>query len=34
MIVPLKRPTYIATAHAAFTARNTVPVECVNVDQG
>jgi len=34
MTDPLKRPTYIATAHAEFTARNIVPVECVNVDQG
>jgi len=31
MIVSLKRPTFIATAHADYTARNTVPVKCVNV---
>jgi len=33
MMGPLKRPTFIATTHADYTARNTVPVECVNVDQ-
>jgi hypothetical protein len=31
MIGPLKRPTFTATAHADYTARNTVPAEFVNV---